>query len=390
MLAMPGLRTFSLAAKPGSEGVSCDAQGVFVGGVPLLQAPTAGDSLWRVRPVAELNNELTARYRIPIDIASKAGGLALIAAALNRGDLAMAAIAAVQMQLPDPPSLAKGPENPGDIARRAQELVRSGLLKFWDPTKHPRAGVPPNPGWFAPTVGDSEPVSPTAVPPDPGWVTPVNNDKSPRQVVPDITMDNPAVKPGESSPSEGEENEVGPPGIVELPLPGGWEDPPRASGPGAAPAKPSAPGVAPPRPSTVPNPVGPKTGPKPLSASGSPSTSPSGQPLPPKIGSFPVPDGLTYGTTPFGNYAHAQAARVLNNMYPDVNFIFRVGPGQRGVDVEVPDNSISVVGDQYLEIKPLTPSGERSFNEQVERWGIGPVQSLTYDSAGNLYYGFRK
>ncbi len=54
------------------------------------------------------------------------------------------------MQIPDPPRLAKGQEKPEDIVRRARELARSRLLKFWDPAPHPRAGVPPNPGWFAP------------------------------------------------------------------------------------------------------------------------------------------------------------------------------------------------------------------------------------------------
>ena len=73
----------------------------------------------------------------------------MIAAALDRGDLAMAAIAAVQLQFPDPPPLAKGAESHADIERRAVELYRSGLLKFWDPAIHPRAGTPPNPGWFA-------------------------------------------------------------------------------------------------------------------------------------------------------------------------------------------------------------------------------------------------
>jgi len=89
MLAMPGLRAFSLAAKPGSEGVSCDVHGVFVGGVPLLQSPGAGRPFWSVRSLVELNEELTARYRLPIDITAKAGALALIAAGFNRCDIAM-------------------------------------------------------------------------------------------------------------------------------------------------------------------------------------------------------------------------------------------------------------------------------------------------------------
>jgi hypothetical protein len=161
MFAMPGLRAFSLAAKRGSEGVSCDGQGVFVGGVPLLQPPDAGNPCWRVRPISELSKELTARYRLPIDLASKAGGLALMATALNRGDLAMAAIAAVQMQIPDPPPWTSTTESDERIARRVAELWRSGLLKAdsdWD-AKHPRTGTPPNPGWFAPVP--KEPQVPT-------------------------------------------------------------------------------------------------------------------------------------------------------------------------------------------------------------------------------------
>jgi hypothetical protein len=135
---------------------TCDGHGVFVGGISLLQAPSAGNPHWRVRPVAELNKELTARYRLPIDIAPKAGSLALIAAALNRNDLAMAAIAVVQMQLPDPPPLANVIEAPNEIIRRASELRRSRLLKVWDPDEHPRTGTPPNPGWFAPKPGGPE------------------------------------------------------------------------------------------------------------------------------------------------------------------------------------------------------------------------------------------
>jgi hypothetical protein len=128
---------------------------------------------WIVRPIAELNDELTTSYRLPVDITSKANTLALVAAALNRGDRAMAAIATVQMQIPDPPQLAKGQKKPEDIVRRARELARSGLLKFWDPALHPRAGVPPNPGWFAPDGQGSEAatVEPVAMP-WPPWQKP--------------------------------------------------------------------------------------------------------------------------------------------------------------------------------------------------------------------------
>ncbi|HEY1983320.1 MAG TPA: hypothetical protein VGH13_24830 [Xanthobacteraceae bacterium] len=147
MLAMPGMRGFAVSASQSADGISCNAQGVFIGHVPLLEK-AAGR--WMPRRVAELNDELTTCYRLPVEIAAKANSLSLIAHALNRGDLAMAAIAAVQMQIPDPPRVAKRQEKPEDIVRRARELARGGLLKLWDPALHPRAGVPPNPGWFAP------------------------------------------------------------------------------------------------------------------------------------------------------------------------------------------------------------------------------------------------
>jgi hypothetical protein len=159
MLMLRGLRAFSLSATWDDDGISCDAQGTFAGGLRLLERANVGGTCgtWTVRPVAELNDELTARYRLPIDVAAKAGALALIAKALNRGDLAMAAIVTVQMQFPDPPSLTKGVESANETMRRAIELHRSRLLKAnWDPAKHPRAGAPPNPGWFAPATNEPE------------------------------------------------------------------------------------------------------------------------------------------------------------------------------------------------------------------------------------------
>jgi hypothetical protein len=157
MHAMPGLRGFSLAWQRTADGVSCGEDGVFVGDVPLLNCSRAfGNERWNVRPINEINDDLAGIYRLPLDATAKLNAIALVAAALNRGDLAMAAIATVQMRFPDPPALKKGPENRDEIARRAGELFRSGLLKFWDPAKHPRTGTPPNPGWFAPTGGEPE------------------------------------------------------------------------------------------------------------------------------------------------------------------------------------------------------------------------------------------
>ena len=152
MLAMPGLRAFRLAPDRDGGGVSCSADGVFIGHVPLLEKRGS----WNVRPVDALNRELTASYRLPIDVASKSGALALIANAFNRGDLALAAIATVQMQFPDPPPLAKTAETHEQLKRRAVELHYSRLLKVWEEEEHPRRGTAPNSGWFAPKPNEPE------------------------------------------------------------------------------------------------------------------------------------------------------------------------------------------------------------------------------------------
>ena len=153
---MPELRAFSVAANREACGVSCSEFGVCVGHVPLLEQAHGS---WTVRSIAELNDELTVCYRLPVDITSKTSALALVAHAFNRGDLAMAAIAAVQMQFPNPPPVAKGVESANEVMRRAAELHRSGLLK-WDPDKHPRTGTPPNAGWFAPVPQSSDQYTP--------------------------------------------------------------------------------------------------------------------------------------------------------------------------------------------------------------------------------------
>ena len=157
MPAMLGLRGFALAPR-GSGGVSCDDEGVFVGSVPLLQCSRRfGNTFWTARRIDDLNADLTVLYGLPVDATAKTNAMALIAAALNHGDLAMAAIAAVQMQFPDPPKIAGAEETNDQLWRSVAELCRSGLLKAdWDPAKHPRTGTPPNRGWFAPVPREAK------------------------------------------------------------------------------------------------------------------------------------------------------------------------------------------------------------------------------------------
>jgi hypothetical protein len=134
------------------DGVRCDERGLFVGGAPTLErsARPGGRESWKTRPAAALNRDLEACYGFPVDASAKQGGLTVVAEALERGDLALAQITALLLQFPDPPSLTKDDSAQGAEAL-AWQLIESGLLKAdWDSAKHPRAGEPPNPGWFAP------------------------------------------------------------------------------------------------------------------------------------------------------------------------------------------------------------------------------------------------
>jgi hypothetical protein len=75
-------------------------------------------------------------------------GLATVAAAQNADDQCLARIAAVHLQIPDLPS---------DAAREGLEAEDRLIKSFdWNPALHPRAGTPPNPGWFASANGESE------------------------------------------------------------------------------------------------------------------------------------------------------------------------------------------------------------------------------------------
>jgi hypothetical protein len=152
--AFPNMRFFRL-----SDGsVQCSEDGLFVGSVPMLiRSSQAGrGEFWTVRAGDELDRDLGECYGLPIDVASKRASLEGVARALNRGEMALAKIAAVLLGFPDPPSLTKGAPTSGSV-ELATQLFWSGLLKGdWDPDKHPRTGEPPNRGWFAPREDKGE------------------------------------------------------------------------------------------------------------------------------------------------------------------------------------------------------------------------------------------
>jgi hypothetical protein len=155
------------------EGVACSEAGLAIGGVALLaRAAATPQASWSVRPLADLDAELTARYGLAVDVSDKAEGIAVVARALDKGDIALAQIAALLLQFPDPPEFAKQALEGSALVSLASELICSGLLKGdWNSDAHPRTGTPPNRGWFAPVPKDSEP----SKTPRAGWPSrPVN------------------------------------------------------------------------------------------------------------------------------------------------------------------------------------------------------------------------
>lgn len=130
MKAMSDALWFRLCAVGDARGISCDATGAFVGGIPLLSSWTddSGREVWAPRPLSALNADLTAGYGLPINVAAKSPGLGIIARALNAGSVALAQIATLHLQLPDPPPLAKGGQSPEENIALAALLYRSGIL----------------------------------------------------------------------------------------------------------------------------------------------------------------------------------------------------------------------------------------------------------------------
>lgn len=168
-LALIG-RRFSLSDVPG-VGVLCGENGVFVGGVPVLErvcdSGEPGLNQWKSPPVSVLNRDLSACYGLPVEFDQKIDGLMAVTQALSQGDMIHAQIATLHLEIPDPPTLAESIQTPDDILDLARRLRSSGMLKAdWDPAKHPRwpagsaGGIG---GEFAPGGGASE-NSPTEAP----------------------------------------------------------------------------------------------------------------------------------------------------------------------------------------------------------------------------------
>lgn len=106
MPPIPATNPFRLTPVGEGRGVSCDIRGCYIDNEPLLtRSRDANDrESWTVRPQAELEDALSARYRHPIDMSAKIDGLAAVADALNRGDVFRAQLGTLALKLPHPPA----------------------------------------------------------------------------------------------------------------------------------------------------------------------------------------------------------------------------------------------------------------------------------------------
>jgi hypothetical protein len=143
-------------ASENNLGLACTDDGLVLGRTSLIER--RGEH-FAVRNQGEVERLLSRAYQQDVVADRLMPGLAVVASALNANDQCLARIAAVHLRLPDVPN---------EAARDDMEAV-DFLLKYarddgggsdWNPALHPRAGTPPNPGWFAPTGGSGGESSP--------------------------------------------------------------------------------------------------------------------------------------------------------------------------------------------------------------------------------------
>ena len=79
MFSVPEERVFRLR----TGGVECDAEGLRVGGLPLLARGMGYKTLWRALPKRAIESALTTAYGIAVDADVKLRGIEIVAASLN-------------------------------------------------------------------------------------------------------------------------------------------------------------------------------------------------------------------------------------------------------------------------------------------------------------------
>jgi hypothetical protein len=125
-------------------GLACTEQGLVLGRTLLIERR---DGRFVVRERSEIECLFSLAYGREATAQRLMPGLATVASALNANDQGLARIAAVHLRIPDLPDKAAR-----DAMEAADILIKSA---DWNPALHPRAGTPPNLGWFTPTDGAS-------------------------------------------------------------------------------------------------------------------------------------------------------------------------------------------------------------------------------------------
>jgi hypothetical protein len=371
--------------------------GLLLGRIPLVERR---DGRFVARELSEIARLVKYSFPNGIAVDRLLPGLRLVASALNANDQAGARIAAVHLRIPDLPS----------SAARDAMIAEDALIKYergdWNPDLHPRAGTAPNPGWFATTQGQQQ----DARRHDPDGSqsrlrVAANDDASRRTDIPSPVADQKAPQPG--NPTDEPANFNDRPSSSDFwsnvwPAVRTWlEEPvpeydlesgeivgerprwraiaPYLGIPAATAGIFALEAFAP----TFAAWLGLGGGTAEVDAVAATAG-------PRFFGSFVVPEGANPGTTTFGNYAHEEIAKLLQRIYSETKFIFRIKPGQIGPDVELAEQeTIDTLGFRYAEIKPLTASGRSRFNRQIINWELSdPVQPITYDAAGNVFWGF--
>lgn len=73
------IHEFHLSPPGMGQGVSCDAEGAFIGAIPILnRLRRDGRDTWHPRDCEELSKQIGVHYGLPIDMSSKTDGLRAI------------------------------------------------------------------------------------------------------------------------------------------------------------------------------------------------------------------------------------------------------------------------------------------------------------------------
>ena len=111
-----------------------------------------------------------------------------------------------------------------------------------------------------------------------------------------------------------------------------------------------------------------------------------------RIGKVTPPKDAPPKTVVFGNEMHERIGSMFKQRIhdPQKAIVYRLKPGQRGVDIEAPQRLHRRFGFRYAEIKSQNPVGAASLQKQIEKWGFASqdVLPITYRYSGTIFIGF--